>query len=221
MLNRETQRRLLSLSTPLLTDARVRLDLPETFLDPGIRPVVPFSKMAGTAVTARLKKVDDPSEADLSPIMTLYQSQEKSSCPLIVIEIPEELHRYGIFGGGAAAAASTGGFVGALIEGAVRDSAELREVNYPAFSRTISPGYIVFISAVESVGEPVTVGGRLIHNGDIIVGDNDGVLAIKPDELDSVLAKGEAIAEWEDKVHKLLLKGADRDEIFEAAGQMP
>ena len=69
MLSPEQSQRLANLSTALLADARVRLKLPESHLDPGIRPVVSFTAMVGTAVTAELETVEDEAAADLTPLL--------------------------------------------------------------------------------------------------------------------------------------------------------
>ena len=65
MLTMEKREALLKLSTPLVVDAMDRLSLPERVLDPAIRPVVPFSRMVGTAVTVLLKAQPDPAKANL------------------------------------------------------------------------------------------------------------------------------------------------------------
>ena len=216
----ETHERLLSLSTPLLVDARHRLGLPETHLDPGIKPVVPFTTMAGSAVTVLLEPAEDEASADLSLLLDGYASGT-GDARVMVIQVPPELHSRGIFGGGAATMARAHGFVGALIEGAVRDSHDLREMKFPAFSRTVSPGYIVGKVSAVALNDPVTIGGRTIRGDDAIVGDNDGVVVIGPDELDEVIARAFAIEEWEHRMHALQAKGATVADAIDSAGPMP
>lgn len=220
MLSPELSQRLANLSTALLADARVRLKLPESHLDPGIRPVVPFTAMVGTAVTAELETVEDEAAADLTPLLDAYQAQSRPGS-IIVIEIPRELHGHGIFGEGAATLARRHGFAGALIEGAVRDTPDLARMEFPAWSRTVAPGYIVGKSRVAAAGRPVRVGGRTIHPGDIVAADNDGVIVIRPGESEAVIARAEAIKEWEQRVHQASSDGADYREVLRRAGPMP
>lgn len=221
MLNPGMRGTLLSLSTPLLADARRRLGLPESHLDPGIRPVAPFSRMAGTAVTVRIEAAAHEDSADLTLLIDAYESQPESSCSIIVIQVPTELHRYGIFGGGSATLARRHGFVGALVEGGVRDTHDLLAMEFPTFSRTVTPGYIVGISSAVALGEPVLVGGRTIHSGEVIVADNDGVIVVRPDELGDVAARAQAIQEWEHRVHSLVAEDRSHKEAGEAVGPMP
>lgn len=220
MLSPEQRQRLANLPTALLADAQVRLKLPESHLDPGIRPVVPFTAMNGTAVTVELEAVEDEASADLTPLLDAYQAQSRPGS-IMVIQIPLSLHGHGIFGEGAASLARRHGFAGALIEGAVRDTPDLARMEFPAWSRTVAPGYIVGKSRVASAGQAVRVGGRTIHPGDAIAADNDGVVVIRPAELEAVIARAEAIKEWERRVHQATSDGADYQEILRRAGPMP
>ena len=220
MLDANLRESLLSLSTALLVDARDRLGLPESHLDPGIRPAIPFCKMVGTAVTVRLDLAQDPESADLTPLNQAYESQSGAGA-IIVIQVPTALHAQAIFGEGSATFAGRQGFVGALVEGGLRDTKELRDMNFPAFSRTIAPGYIIGKASAVAVGEPVTVGGRTIRSGDVIVGDNDGVIVIEPDELDEVVARAVAICEWETRFHAMLADGVSYADVLEQVGPTP
>jgi len=221
MLKSETRETLLSMSTPFLVDARSSLRLPESHLDHGIKPVVPFSRMVGSAVTVRIEVAPNEESADLVPMVEAYESQSESSLAIIVIQMPPELYEYGIFGEGAATMARRHGYVGALVDGTVRDSHELKAMQFPVFTRHVSPGYIVGLSSAVGVGEPVLVGGRTVHQGDIIVGDNNGVIVLRPDEIDDVLARARAIHEWEQRSHKLLAEGVPHSKIRQIAGPFP
>lgn len=159
MLDAGTRNALLSLPTPLIADAWVRLGLPESHLDPAIRPVVPFSHIVGAAVTALLQVAEDEASADLQPLSEAYELRWESSFSVMVIQVPTELHSYGIVGGGAATRAVRNGFSGFLVDGASRDTEELRRMEFPVFSRKVAPGYIVGKSTVKAIGHPVVVGG--------------------------------------------------------------
>lgn len=221
MLTPELRERLLELSTALLVDARLRLGLTEHHLDPGIRPVVPFSRMAGVAVTVRLEVASNEASADLSLYAQTLASGNGAAAKIVVVQIPQPLHAYGIFGEGAATTARINGFTGALIEGAARDSHELKDMGFPAFSRTLAPGYIVRKAKAVCAGEPVVVGGTTIYPDDAILGDNDGVVVIRPDELDAVIDRAEAIKRWENEIHGHLAKGLTGAQAIEIVGPVP
>ena len=211
MLTAEMRDSLLSLSTPMLSDAMGQLGLSETHLDNSIRPLVPYSKMVGTAVTVRLvsEKNDDPRA--LRPLVRAYETQSDTSWAIMVIEVPTDLHRYGIFGDGAATMARTHGFVGALVDGALRDTAELQATGFPVFSRTIAPASMLGKASVAEVGGTVVAGGQKIRAGDVVVADNNGVLIIPPEKAMDIVTRAAAIDAWEVAHNKLLSQGKTHD----------
>lgn len=221
MLTGEQQQALVNLSTPLVADAMYRLGLAERVLDPGVRPAVPFCRMAGTAVTVQLVTQPDPVQADLTTYTRAFESGAHVPFPLMVVEVPQAHRHQGIFGEGCATLGRRFGFVGALLEGAVRDTPELQAMAFPVFSRSVGPGFISpYVQAV-SAGQPVCVGGVSIARGEIVLGDNDGVVVIAPEHLDAVLAKGGAIQEWEHRMHALMAEGCPQERLEQEAGPMP
>lgn len=221
MLTPEKREALLQLSTPLVADAMDRLGLPERVLDPAIRPVVSFTRMAGTAVTVRLISQPDLAKANLDIYTQAFEVGEGVHSPIMVVEVPGAYHHQGIFGEGAATLGRQKGFVGALIEGAVRDTHDLQRMQFPAFSRTTGPGYICGKVQAVSQGEPVRIGGVSIAAGEVIFGDHDGVVIIAPDHLDAIIEKAQAIQRWEHEVHRLIAAGRTAEEAHEEAGPMP
>lgn len=218
MLTRETRDQLLDLTTAMVADAMSTLNLPERVVKAGIRPVVPFTRMAGTAITVSIRSQPDPSKAGLQKYSGALQGHfHNNDFSIICIQLPVEQHRRGIFGEGSATMARQHGIVGALVEGAVRDSTELKEMNFPVFSRRIAPGYIVHKVEAVSVNERVTIGGLKIYPGQIIFGDNDGVVVIDPAELEPVIEKAREIVAWEIKHNELLAQGMDYNEALKYA----
>ena len=211
---------LLKFSTALLADARVSAGLPESHLASCIRPVAPYSRMVGMAETIRLEVSEDVEHGDLSLLIRSFETPATRH-PIIVIEVPPPLHGYGIFGEGSAVFARARGFVGALVEGGVRDSHELRDADFPTFSRAVSPGYIRGKATAVARNQPVVVGGRTIYPGDVIMGDNDGVIIIRPTELEDVIRRAQSIKIWEARIHELLGNGHDYDATIKSAGSMP
>lgn len=220
MLDAATHARLLSLSTPMLADARVRLGLPENHLDPGIRPVVPFCRMGGNAVTVELAMAPEGVCDDLAGLLEAYAAPGVPF-PVMVIQIPSESHHRGIFGEGAANFALKSEYQGVLVEGGVRDTPELRDMEFPTFSRTVACGYIMGKVVVKSVGEPVTVGGRRISRGDAILADNDGVMVLGPQELSPVVDKALAIQRWEAVIMSHMAAGKSASQALQLGGEMP
>ena len=207
MFDAKTRKTLLSLPTPFLIDAMCDEGLPERLLDVGIRPATAFSTMVGSASTVRLGLIGDEGTSELMNIGNVYGAASESPGKIIVIQVPNALHAHGIVGDGAATLATQNGFVGALVEGAVRDTHALRDMGFPAFSRTISPGSINGKASFASAGEPVVIGGQTIHEGDIIAADNDGVVVIRSGDLDRIVTRASAIFEWEEQGNRMVSDG--------------
>jgi 4-hydroxy-4-methyl-2-oxoglutarate aldolase len=78
------------------------------------------------------------------------------------------------------------GIAGVVIDGAVRDSLEIEEMDFPVFSVGTNPnGPTKQVSG--RIGHPVTVGGVTVHPGDFIIGDADGVVAIERERIEPLL----------------------------------
>jgi 4-hydroxy-4-methyl-2-oxoglutarate aldolase len=84
------------------------------------------------------------------------------------------------------------GVAGLVTDGVLRDGAGLREMGLPVFARGITPNSCVR-SGPGSVGLPVVVGGRAVASGDLVVGDEDGVVTIPAGDLEAVRARLEEV----------------------------
>mgnify|MGYP003583434061 FL=1 len=78
------------------------------------------------------------------------------------------------------------GIAGVVIDGAVRDSLEIDEMDYPVFSVGTNPnGPTKNIGG--RIGHPVTVGGIPVRAGDFVIGDGDGVMVVEREKIESLL----------------------------------
>ena len=159
-------------------------------LDPDIRPGFEGAKLVGSAVTVR----------------------EASDCNLMshaAIDIMEAGDVLVVDAGGYIDTA-VGGFLmsrkmiskgcsGVLVDGAWRDKKEVSEACFPVFARGWTPGG-PHKEVPGSVNVPVTVGGITVHPGDIIVGDDDGVIIVPKDDASMILEAAMDIHSREEKV---------------------
>jgi regulator of RNase E activity RraA len=103
--------------------------------------------------------------------------------------------RSGIWGELLTTAAKNGGCVGAIVDGAVRDVAKMRELDFPVFAR----GTCIYDSKdrqrVIDIDVPVEIGGVRFAPGDLVVADEDGVVVV-PHALETAVIR----RAW-DKVH--------------------
>jgi len=83
------------------------------------------------------------------------------------------------------------GLGGIIIDGAIRDVNRLRTVSIPVYAAGVTPAG-PYKEGPGEINFPVVCGGVVVHPGDIIVGDADGVVVISPKDANSVLEKASA-----------------------------
>src|SRR6478736_6484430 len=78
------------------------------------------------------------------------------------------------------------GIAGVVIDGAVRDSLEIEEMDFPVFSVGTNPnGPTKMVPG--RIGHPVSVGGVMVHAGDFVIGDADGVVVVEREKIEELL----------------------------------
>jgi regulator of RNase E activity RraA len=187
--------------TPALSNAldALRLRPPNTgHTDGSIARVTGAAPMVGHAVTARM--VAREAGADAVPVAQLHRAVAEVDGPVVVVvEDCDTPPGAGAFLGevnGALLAAL--GVRGVVTNGRVRDVDELRAYPYPVYAA----GLCVARSHMRlvEVGGPVTVAGTRVEPGDLLHGDEHGVLAIPAEALPEIFAKAELIREEEQRL---------------------
>ncbi|WMJ83726.1 RraA family protein [Oscillospiraceae bacterium LTW-04] len=96
---------------------------------------------------------------------------------------------------------------GIVVDGSIRDTEEIAALDdFHVFAKGITPNG-PYKNGPGEIGGVISVGGRVVHPGDIIVGDDDGVVVIRPDDALEVLEKSKAVLAKEDSIMKGILKG--------------
>jgi regulator of RNase E activity RraA len=83
------------------------------------------------------------------------------------------------------------GFVGAIVDGSVRDTPQIRKLQFPVFSRGVAPSTTINHYRFAGVNVPVTCAGVKVNGGDIIVADEDGVAVVPKAHAADVLKKAQ------------------------------
>lgn len=169
------------------------------YLSHDMRPYV-AGAFVGRAATA-LVKAAAPDKA--TPALAVKHSVEMidASRPgdvgVIVMEGSLDV---AAIGGLMGTAAKSRGMAGMVLDGAVRDVKELRDLQLPVYARSVSPGTAVSRYASVSQQVPVQAGGITIAPGDIIVAGEDGVVVVPKDRAADVLKRAQEIDERETKM---------------------
>jgi regulator of RNase E activity RraA len=154
--------------------------------------------MVGRAVTARMV-ARDPGE-DGVPVSRLHRAISDMAGPVVVvIEDLDQPPGAGAFLGevnGSLLAALR--ITGLITNGRVRDIGDLRRFPYPVYGAGLCVARAHM--RLTGVGIPVTVAGLTVEPGDIVHGDEHGVLRVPPEALPGIIAKAALIREDEQKV---------------------
>ena len=173
-----------------------------------IEPVHTDCAFAGTVRTVSL----DPS-ALWAPVQTLDTALEDE---VVVVDADDSVNE-AIWGELLSTFATTTGVTGMVTNGAVRDVSGIRDIGFPVFARAVTPrGPSGREEAERNVR--VTVGGAPIGPGDVVVGDESGVVVIEREAVEDVASAAEVVAETEREVDRLIGEGRSLEQAFEDAG---
>ncbi len=106
--------------------------------------------------------------------------------PVLVVAGAER-SRAAVMGGNVASRLAARGFSAVISDGLVRDSAEIRELGLPVWSRGVTPMRPAK-NGPGSLGHPVLCAGILVRPGDLVVADDDGVVVWPRDRIQDLLA---------------------------------
>jgi 4-hydroxy-4-methyl-2-oxoglutarate aldolase len=169
------------------------------YLAHDMRPYV-AGAFVGRAATALVKPAP-PEKA--TPALAVQHSVEMidSANPGDVgVIVMEGTLDVAAIGGLMGTAAKARGMAGMVLDGAVRDVAELRALNLPTYARSVSPATAVSRYASVAKQIPVECAGVTIHPGDIIVAGEDGVVVVPKDRAKEVLQRSQEIDQREIKM---------------------
>jgi 4-hydroxy-4-methyl-2-oxoglutarate aldolase len=177
-------------------------------LDPAIRPIQEGASVAGPAVTVSCAAGDN---------LMVHAAVEVIEPGDVVVVSVTSPSTDGMLGELLATSLMAHGCRAVIVDSGVRDVAELRRVGFPVWSRAIhAQGTVKATPGL--VNLPVTCAGVVVHPGDVVVADDDGVMILARDRAEEVLVVAEGrIAKEEDKRARLAAGelGLDIDHLRE------
>lgn len=192
----------------------------DTAVIEGVRPLTPGTTLVGTARTLRYV----PRRKDLAAALGGGHNHQKQAIntlragDVLVMEA-RGCTEAGTFGDILALRALQCGAAGVITDGANRDSADIRALGLPVFSagsHPLVPGHRLIPLDHDQI---ITCGGATVCVGDVIVGDDDGVLVIPRSEVDDVLAEAEAHEHKERFAIAELKRGEDLEGLWPLTAQ--
>jgi regulator of RNase E activity RraA len=122
------------------------------------------------------------------------------------------------FGGMAALAASMRRAAAVVIDGGCRDLEDIRASRLWLASRHVTPTSGKRRAKVESIGQAVTIGGIVVSAGDLVVGDETGLVSVPRGALDRVLARAEEMVSLDRQIEAALKTGRSFGEATATTG---
>ena len=184
-------------STPNISDAMHRKGAMRDILS-----INPNKKIVGTAITVQTfegdwaKSVEAIDLAGPENVIVIYNGSRYISC----------------WGGLATQSCKMKGVAGVVIDGAVRDLDEIREMDYPIFASAITP----CAGEPKGMGEinaEITCGGQPVKPGDIIVGDESGVVVIPRERGYEIARRAKEVEKTESRLREEIKRGKTLSEV--------
>lgn len=169
-----------------------------------IKPIHDCMSVIGIALTVRAKPGDN---------LAIHRAVAAARPGDVLVVDYDGSEEFGPFGDILATAAQTRGVAGLVIDGCVRDGRVLKDMGFAVFCRGLS------VKATDkkhlgTVGQMIACGGAVVHPGDVVVGDADGVVVIPRAELAETLRKAREREDAEDAMREKLKAGATTLELL-------
>lgn len=173
-------------------------------LDSGMKPIDPGMRLAGPAFTVDTRPADN---------LMLHYAMLKAKPGDVLVVDAKGFVEAGVWGDVFTEQAIKIGLAGLVINGAVRDAAAITRMGFPVFCRALSikgtgknqPG---------RVNVPIHIGEVQINPGDIIIGDQDGLVVVPQGEVEVAIKNSLAREEKENRFREQIRNGATTVELL-------
>ena len=197
-------------ATAVFADVQYRTGV----MDSGIKPAF-RAKVCGQALTVQL------SQGDLvDPLKALEMGQPGD---IIVVDAGGDLNT-SVCGGLMGGLAQNRGIRAMIVDGAGRDTDELEEINWPIWTRAITPRgtHTMFSQRKEelSINVPIQCGGIVVNPGDFVVADLMGVTVIPQAKAEELVEKAREQAEREEATRAWVKQGKTVEDLLAEFGRI-
>lgn len=162
-----------------------------------LRPYHDGQPLAGAALTVRTRPGDN--------LMVHKAIDLSEPGDVLVIDAGGDLTN-SILGELMIAQMKRRGVVGVVVDGAIRDLASIQQDSFPVYAAGVTHRG-PYRDGPGEINVPVTIGGMIVHPGDLVLGDTDGLLTVGPGDLETVLAQAKQKAGAEERISAAIEAG--------------
>jgi regulator of RNase E activity RraA len=200
-----------------VSDAMEQLYGLRNYMAQDMRPIFK-TKFAGPAVTVLLKKEENKEGS--KAVQGMMDAIDNAPAGSVYVMSLEDGSRIAGMGGLMGTAMKFRGLTGAIIDGAVRDLPQLNRIQFPVFSRGVAPSTVVNHYRFAGVNVQVNCAGATVNGGDIIVADEDGVVAVPRARAAEVLKKAQELDDNEHRTYPFIEKFKSLKKAVEEFGRI-
>ena len=195
----------------VVADAQERAGVMRSY----IRPLSSTTRFVGPALTVRL---EPGNQVDCLDALSVAQEGD-----VVVVDAAGETET-SIWGGLMSGLCKMKGVVGAVVDGAIRDTDETRDLGFFIFSKAIVPRsthspYSGRMEPIE-INIPIQCAGVLVNPGDLVLGDEIGVVVIPLENAAEVLTKAREQADKEEKTRAKIREGKTVEQLLAEFGRL-
>ena len=183
-------------------------------IDPAVKPIARGVRICGPAFTVQCQPKDN---------LMLHKGIQRAQPGDVLVASVGGYYEAGYWGGLMATSAIAKKLGGLAIDGCIRDSEEIVRMGFPIFCR----GFSILGTTKVVLGQinhPIVFGGVLVNPGDLILGDDDGMVVVERRDCQAVLEKSIQRIKAEEKKAEQLRAGISSvelnklDKVFESLG---
>jgi 4-hydroxy-4-methyl-2-oxoglutarate aldolase len=176
------------------------------------------TKFAGPAVTVLLKKAEHKEGS--AATQGMIEAIDTASAGSVYVLVLEDGLDFGAVGGLMATTMKVRGLAGAIVDASIRDLPQIQRIQFPVYSRGVSPGTTVGHYRSVGVNIPVTCAGVTVRPKDIITADEDGVVVVPFEKATEVLKKAQDLDNTEHSMYPFIERFKSLSEAIAKFGRL-
>lgn len=182
-----------------------------------LKPTLPQHRVIGTAITVRNVEQRRDAFANVSDrswkMAEILALQEALPGDVLLIEGVTGVSN---MGGLISTIAKRQGVAGAVVDGGVRDVGHSRRIDFPVWSRDISPITGKWRCITQEINGVATIAGVTATAGDLVIADETGFCVVPREHIDTVLRRCEEVGRWENLIDANIADGAPVGAIIDS-----